>query len=273
MGKIGIFDSGYGGLTVLSEIKQLLPSYSYIYLGDNARTPYGSRSFETVYQYTLEAVKWLFDEGCELIILACNTASAKALRNIQQNDLPKISSTKRVLGVIRPVTEVVGTYSNTGKIGLFGTKGTVKSESYTIEINKQFPNIKLHQEACPMWVPLVENGEAHREGTNYFIKQHCDAILKQDDEIDTIILGCTHYPILKDVIQSFLPDHIKLLNQPEIVAKSLKNYLSRHPEIESRLNKNSQLRYCTTDCDKNFSQIASIFLNENIDAEKVSIND
>lgn len=269
---IGIFDSGYGGLTILKEIRSAMPQYSYIYLGDNARSPYGNRSFATVYQYTLEAVEWLFGQGCDLVILACNTASAKALRNIQQNDLPRIAPDKRVLGVIRPVTELVESFTASKTIGIFATKGTVKSDSYVIEINKISPAIRVIQEACPIWVPLVENNEYLTTGADYFIEKHCNNLLTSSPDIDAVILGCTHYPLLYDKIRAHLPEHIRIISQPHIVAESLKNYLQRHPEMEIRLNKDSRMRYCTTDCEETFGLMASIFLNEQIDAETVRIS-
>ncbi|HMP30131.1 MAG TPA: glutamate racemase, partial [Saprospiraceae bacterium] len=225
---IGVFDSGFGGLTVLKEIQNLLPQYDYLYLGDNARAPYGNRGFDTVYQYTLEAVKWLFAQGCDLVIIACNTASAKALRNIQQLDLPKIAPDKRVLGVIRPTTEIIGKLSKTGHLGIFATKGTVISESYLIEIAKLYPQMNVSQEACPLFVPLIENNEHINPGADYFIKKYIDNILQKDPKIDTLLLACTHYPVLADKIKSFLPHHINVVQQGPIVAESLKNYLSRH---------------------------------------------
>lgn len=269
---IGIFDSGYGGLTILKEIRSAMPQYSYIYLGDNARSPYGNQSFATVYQYTLEAVEWLFGQGCDLVILACNTASAKALRNIQQNDLPRIAPDKRVLGVIRPVTELVESFTASKTIGIFATKGTVKSDSYVIEINKISPAIRVIQEACPIWVPLVENNEYLTTGADYFIEKHCNNLLTSSPDIDAVILGCTHYPLLYDKIRAHLPEHIRIISQPHIVAESLKNYLQRHPEMEIRLNKDSRMRYCTTDCEETFGLMASIFLNEQIEAETVRIS-
>ncbi len=234
---IGIFDSGYGGLTVLKEIVKQLPEYDYIYLGDNARSPYGTRSFETVYQYTLECVQQLFSMGCELVILACNTSSAKALRTIQQKDLPLIAANKRVLGVIRPTTEIVGKYTKTGHVGVLGTAGTIASNSYPIEIEKFYPQLKVVQEACPMWVPLVENNEFESEGADYFIQKNINSLLLKDKHIDTIILGCTHYPLLINKIKKYLPQNITLLSQGEIVAKSLTDYLKRHAEIEQKCSK------------------------------------
>ena len=220
-GPIGVFDSGYGGLTVLKEFADLLPELDYMYLGDNARTPYGTRSFETIYEYTLESVKYLFDQGCPLIILACNTASAKALRTIQQRDLPKIDSTKRILGVIRPTTEIIGNLSTTGHVGILGTSGTINSQSYLIEIKKFFPHLSVTQEACPMWVPLVENQEFENEGADFFIKQHIERLIEKDPNIDTLLLACTHYPLLLKRIKKFVPTSIKIITQGEYVARSL----------------------------------------------------
>ncbi len=266
---IGVFDSGFGGLTVLREFVQTLPQYDYLYLGDNARSPYGTRSFETVYHYTLEAVQYLFEQGCELVILACNTASAKALRTIQQIDLERIAPQKRVLGVIRPTAEVIGHYSETKQIGVFATAGTVVSESYLIEINHFFPDSIVYQEACPMWVPLVENGESNSSGADYFIKQHIDNLLKQSPTIDTILLGCTHYPLLIDKIRQFLPIHIQVVSQGEIVAQSLKNYLVRHPEIESRCSKNGHQVFHTTDSAVNFDRQSALFFGQPIQSQQI----
>lgn len=269
---IGIFDSGYGGLTVLSEIRALLPQYDYIYLGDNARAPYGNRSFEIVYEFTRDAVNWFFGQNCHLVILACNTASAKALRSIQQIDLPEIDSTKRVLGVIRPTVESVAGLTRTGHIGVFGTSGTVKSQSYDIEIAKLHPHLKVSSEACPMWVPLVENNEFDKPGADYFIKQHIDNLLKKDDKIDTIILGCTHYPLLINKIKKFLPEGITVISQGKYVADSLKDYLNRHPEIEEKCSKNGTVKYFTTDFAESFQNLATLFLNEKITAQKINID-
>ena len=268
---IGVFDSGYGGLTVLKEFVKLLPEYDYCYFGDNARSPYGTRSFETVYRYTLECVKHLFDEGCWLVILACNTASAKALRTIQQRDLPLIDPERRVLGVIRPCAEVVGQYSRTGSIGILGTVGTVQSLSYPIEIAKLNPQMKVFQEACPMWVPLVENNEYHKDGADYFICQHIDNLLLQSPNIDVIVLGCTHYPLLIDKISKYVPSRVKILSTGEIVAKSLADYLRRHPEMDSRLGKNRVRIFQTTESSDLFDRFASIFFDEKIMSEKVTI--
>ncbi|MES2514995.1 MAG: glutamate racemase [Bacteroidota bacterium] len=268
---IGVFDSGYGGLTVLKELVNTLPEYDYLYLGDNARAPYGSRSFDTVYEYTLECVKALFDQGCELVVLACNTASAKALRTIQQKDLPMMAPNKRVLGVIRPTTEVIGNYSKTNEVGIFATTGTVTSESYIIEIEKFFPHIKVFQEACPMWVPLIENNELNNDGTEYFVKKHVDQLFAQSKNIDTIILGCTHYPLLKPVIEKYLPEHIQLLTQGKIVADGLMDYLSRHPEMETRLSKNTKRDFYTTDSSNSFDSHASLFFGQTVKSRHLGL--
>lgn len=266
-GAVGIFDSGYGGLTVLSGIKSVLPEYDYIYLGDNARAPYGNRSFERVYEFTLEAVKWFFKQGCHLVILACNTASAKALRTIQQVNLPQIDPDKRVLGVIRPTAEQIGLASKSGHIGVMGTEGTIQSKSYQIEISKLHPHITVIGEACPMWVPLVENREYDKPGADYFIKQHVDNLLTRDPQIDTIILGCTHYPLLMEKIRRYLPENISIISQGEVVAYSLKDYLRRHPKIDEKCTKGGTTRYFTTDSPDKFTHQASIFLEEQIVAE------
>jgi glutamate racemase len=266
---IGVFDSGYGGLTVLKEFINTLPEYDYIYLGDNARAPYGTRSFETIHKYTLEAVKWLFDQGCPLVILACNTASAKALRTIQQNDLPNLDPSRRVLGVIRPISECVGSYTKTNHIGVLGTSGTISSGSYPIEINKFFPNIEIVQEACPMWVPLVENNEGNKPGADFFINQHLKNLLAKDKQIDTIILGCTHYPLLLNKIKQFLPNNISIISQGEIVARSLTDYLNRHSEIEERCSKNSSITYYTTDSETLFNKQVEMFFGEEIKSKQV----
>ena len=263
-GAIGIFDSGYGGLTVLKEIVHQLPQYNYLYLGDNARAPYGNRSFETVYQYTLQCVKWFFEQDCPLVILACNTASAKALRTIQQNDLNKIGPSKRVLGVIRPTTEVIGNYSQTKKIGILGTTGTIQSNSYLIELEKFFPDIKVFQQACPMWVPLIENNEHHSEGADFFVKEYVDALLNQSTAIDTILLACTHYPLLTDKIKEYIPAHTKIISQGEIVAKSLGDYLQRHPEIENNCLKEGKIDFFTTDSTADFDNHAAYFFGKKV---------
>ncbi len=258
--KIGVFDSGYGGLTVLKEFLEQLSQYDYIYLGDNARTPYGTRSYETVYAYTLQAVKKLFELDCQLIIIACNTASAKALRTIQQNDLDKIAPNRRVLGVIRPSAEAIQDFTQTNNIGILGTAGTINSKSYLLEINKLYPQINVFQEACPMWVPIVENDEHESEGADYFIKKNIDNLLNKNNKIDTIILGCTHYPLLINKIRKHTPENINLILQGEIIAKSLINYLKRHPEIETKLTKNKKRQFLTTETAILFDKKAKKFL-------------
>jgi glutamate racemase len=268
---IGVFDSGYGGLTVLKEFVKLLPEYGYCYFGDNARTPYGTRSFETVYRYTLECVKYLFDEGCRLVILACNTASAKALRTIQQRDLPVLDPQRRVLGVIRPSAEIVGQYTRSGHVGVLGTVGTVQSLSYPVEINKLNPHIRVFQEACPIWVPLVENNEYRKAGADYFVRQHIDNLLQQSPDIDTIVLACTHYPLLIDKINKYVPSGVRILSQGGIVAESLADYLRRHPEIDARLEKNHARIFQTTDSPELFDRYASIFFGEDVRSEKVTL--
>ncbi|HEY8387141.1 MAG TPA: glutamate racemase, partial [Parasegetibacter sp.] len=264
---IGIFDSGYGGLTVLKEIVRELPDYDFVYLGDNARAPYGTRSFETVYRYTLQSVEWLFQQGCPLVVLACNTASAKALRSIQQNDLPKIAREKRVLGVIRPTAEIIGNFSDSGEIGVLATNGTVLSESYRLEINKFFPETRVFQQACPMWVPLIENGEMDSPGADYFVKKSLDQLMNQSPRIDTVLLGCTHYPLLMEKIKIYLPSGIRIISQGEIVAQSLKNYLGRHPEIDSVCTKNSKRAFFTTDSVSDFNRQAKVFFGEDVNAQ------
>ncbi len=268
---IGVFDSGYGGLTVLKEIVKKMPGYDYIYLGDNARAPYGTRSFESVYEYTLECVKQLFDMNCELVILACNTASAKALKTIQQKDLPGISSTKRVLGVIRPTTEIVGQYSKTGHVGVLGTNGTITSNSYPIEIARFYPELIVYQEACPMWVPLIENNEIETEGADYFIKKHLNQLLTRDSKIDTIILGCTHYPLLIEKIKKHLPAAITLLSQGEIIADSLMDYLNRHSALEAECSKGGTIQFFTTDSPGNFDKAASLFFGKEVKSEHLAM--
>ncbi len=270
-GSIGVFDSGYGGLTVLKEITARLPQYDYIYLGDNARAPYGPRSFDTVYQYTLQCVEWFFKQGCPLVILACNTASAKALRTIQQNDLPKIDPAKRVLGVIRPTSEIIGQFTKNKSVGILGTTGTVQSQSYLIEIEKFFPEIKVYQEACPMWVSLVENNEHNSSGADYFIEKHVKNLLVQSKDIDTILLACTHYPLLTEKIKQFIPQGCNIISQGEIVANSLADYLSRHPEIEIKCEKNSHLSFYTTDAAKDFDAKAAIFYGQPLRSTHVAL--
>lgn len=275
---IGIFDSGIGGLTVLKEIAKKLPQYDYIYLGDNARAPYGTRSFETVYHYTLECVQKLFDMNCQLIILACNTASAKALRNIQQLDLERIApgpegmpSQKRVLGVIRPTTETAGKFSATKHIGVLATSGTVSSESYKIELEKTFPGSKVFQEACSIWVPMVEYDEIETPAADHLIKKHIDNLLKKSDKIDTIILGCTHYPLLLHKIKKFVPENVKIVVQGEIVANSLSDYLQRHPEIESKISKKGNIDFYTTDSTESFDKLAGRFWGGEIRSEHLQL--
>ena len=268
---IGVFDSGYGGLTILREIVQKLPQYDYVYLGDNARTPYGTRSFETVYQYTLECVRHLFDQGCRLVVLACNTASAKALRNIQQLDLPTLAPDRRVLGVIRPTTEVIGEYSRTGHVGILATRGTVTSASYVVEIEKFFPELTVFQEACPMWVPLVENGEYANPGADYFVQKHIDQLLSQSVNIDTILLACTHYPLLLDKIQQAVPPGTTILSQGHIVADSLADYLQRHPEIEAHCSKHNRRTFLTTDSTEDFDRQATIFYGHPIQSVQLAL--
>jgi glutamate racemase len=267
---IGVFDSGYGGLTILKEIMLRLPAYDYIYLGDNARTPYGSRSFEVVYEYSLEAVRKLFSQGCHLVIVACNTASAKALRTIQQNDLPRIDPYRRVLGVIRPSVEKIPQITKTGHVGVLGTDGTVISESYPLELAKIAGHtITVTQEACPMWVPLVENNEINNPGTEYFVEKNVTSLFRKDDKIDTVILGCTHYPLLLNVIKSFLPDRVVLVDQGPIVAESLADYLFRHPELDINCSKGGSRRYFTTESVENFESRAGIFIGAALTAEKI----
>jgi len=268
---IGVFDSGYGGLTILKELVKALPEHDFLYLGDNARAPYGSRSFDTVYEYTLQCVNALFDNGCELVILACNTASAKALRTIQQKDLPLIDPIKRVLGVIRPTSEIIGNYSKSKQIGIFATTGTVNSESYIIEIQKFFPKLAVFQEACPMWVPLIENNELDNEGADYFVKRHIDNLFKQSQHIDTIILGCTHYPLLKPLISKYLPSHVTLLTQGPIIADGLKDYLIRHPEMDALITKNQLVNFFTTDNAAQFNEKATLFFGSNVVSNHLTI--
>lgn len=263
---IGVFDSGYGGLTVLKEITKTLPEYNYLYLGDNARAPYGTRDYDTVYKYTLEAVKWFFNQGCELVILACNTASAKALRTIQQNDLPALGADKRVLGVIRPTAEVIGQFTKTGHIGILGTPGTIQSNSYQIEIRKFFPHLIIIQEACPMWVPLVENLEQDGEGADYFVKKHLDHIYQSGPKTDCLLLACTHYPLLLNKINRYIHEGTRVITQGNIVAESLAEYLKRHPEMAQKLSKNGKREFYTTGDVAHFDTRASLFYGENVAA-------
>ena len=269
---IAVFDSGYGGLTVLKEIIGKLPQYDYIYLGDNARAPYGNRSFETVYHYTLQCVQWFFEQGCSLVILACNTASAKALRTIQQNDLPKLASGKRVLGVIRPTAEIIGTFSATQNVGILATTGTVASESYPMEIAKFFPSLKVYQEACPMWVPLVENNEHHSHGADFFVKKNLHQIFEKGENIDVLLLACTHYPLLREKIEEYMPVGVKLISQGGIVADSLADYLLRHPEMEKQCSKNGQRVFYTTDSTEDFDNHAAIFYGDPISSKHLDLS-
>lgn len=270
-GAIGVFDSGYGGLTILREIRRQLPQYDYIYLGDNARAPYGTRSFEVVYRFTLEAVNFLFEQGCRLVILACNTASAKALRSIQQNDLPRIDASRRVLGVIRPTVEALGAMCASGVVGVMGTDGTIRSRSYDMEIEKLYPEFTTVSQSCPMWVPIVENHEAGGDGADYFVKKYVDALFGKDRRIDTLVLACTHYPILYDKIRRYVPFGVNVVTQGDIVASSLEDYLRRHPEMESRCTHGATCRYMTTENPEKFTDLASIFLNEPVEVRHVDL--
>jgi glutamate racemase len=271
---IGVFDSGYGGLTVLRELVNRLPQYDYLYLGDNARSPYGTRSFQTVYQYTLEAVKWFFAQGCSLVILACNTAWAKALRTIQQRDLPMMNDpVKRVLGVIRPTTEAIGAFSQSGAVGILATSGTVASESYLIEIAKFFPELKVYQEACPMWVPLIENNEMDHHGSAFFIKKNLHSLFQKSEKIDMVLLACTHYPLMQKQIREHLPVDVKLISQGDIVAKSLEDYLHRHPEIAQYCSKNAQREFFTTDSTEDFNMHASRFFGESVQSKHLDLGE
>ena len=270
-GPIGVFDSGYGGLTILKHIRGAMPDYDFMYLGDNARTPYGTRSFQVVYEFTLQCVTKLFEMGCQLVILACNTASAKALRTIQQIDLPRLDATRRVLGIIRPTVESIGELSKSRHVGLLATPGTVKSLSYPLEISKLYPDITVTGESCPIWVPLVETGESQSDGADYFVKRHIDNLLAKDSDIDTIILGCTHYPLLLDKIRKYVPGTVRIVSQGEYVASSLKIYLERHPEMDARCTKGGTCVYYTTESVETFLPNASIFLNSAIDAKSLTL--
>lgn len=270
-GPIGIFDSGYGGLTILHGIRQLLPKYDYLYLGDNARAPYGPRSFDVVYEFTRQAVLRLFEMGCHLVILGCNTASAKALRTIQQNDLPEIDPDRRVLGIIRPTAEIIGTLTRDRHVGILATEGTIKSRSYELEIKKLFPDIKVSGVACPFWVPLVEYNEADSPGADYFVKKRLDQLMHKDPEIDAIILGCTHYPLLMPKILKYVNPGIRIIPQGEYVADSLKKYFERHPQIEEKCSKAGNVHYLTTENPDRFRESAQIFLHEHVDVENISL--
>lgn len=270
-GPIGVFDSGYGGLTILHGIRQLLPQYDYLYLGDNARAPYGARSFDVVYEFTRQAVVSLFERGCHLVILGCNTASAKALRTIQQNDLPLIDPTRRVLGIIRPTAEVIGSLTKTRHVGVLATEGTIKSESYNLEINKLFPDIKVSGVACPFWVPLVEYNEADSPGADYFVKKRIDQLMMKDRLIDAIILGCTHYPLLMPKILKYVNPGIRIVPQGEYVAESLRKYFIRHPEMEAKCSREGHVHYLTTENPDRFRESARIFMHEHVDVENITL--
>ena len=273
MAKIALFDSGYGGLTIFGEVRKLLPDYDYLYLGDNARAPYGSRSFDVVYAFTLQAVERLFSLGADLIILACNTASAKALRSIQINDLPRLdpSGTKRVLGVIRPSVEALGLMTQAGHVGIMGTQGTVSSLSFVIEMQKLWPNVLVCQQACPMWVPLVENGEFDKPGADYFVSAYTNQLMSKDPQIDAIMLACTHFPLLAPKIAQILPPNVKLLSQGEIVARSLKDYLARHPNLESRLSRHGSASFFTTESPEKFADTAGLFFEGNLAVQHIEM--
>ena len=270
-GPIGIFDSGYGGLTILNGIRQLLPPYDFLYLGDNARAPYGPRSFDVVYEFTRQAVLKLFQEGCQLVILGCNTASAKALRTIQQIDLPHIDPRRRVLGIIRPTAEVIGSLTQSRHVGVLATEGTIKSESYTLEIKKLFPDITVSGVACPFWVPLVEYNEADSPGADYFVKKRIDQLMAADPQIDAIILGCTHYPLLMPKIKKYAPAHVRIIAQGDFVAGSLQDYFSRHPEMEQACSKRGTVRYLTTENPNKFRESAQLFLHEHVEVETTTL--
>lgn len=272
LGRIGVFDSGYGGLTILRDLRKALPAYDYLYLGDNARAPYGSRSFEVIYRYTLDAVKELFRRGCPLVILACNTASAKALRTIQQKDLPGIDPTRRVLGVIRPTVEILDQVSLSGHIGVLGTPGTVASESYVIETKKLFPEMMVAQQECPLWVPIVENSEAEGDGADYFVKKYIDALMAKDPEVDTFVLACTHYPLLIDKIRRYAPEGIRILEQGRLVAESLKDYLRRHPEMDERLSKGGTAEFLTSENPEKFDLLASLFTHHTVKSHRCTLD-
>jgi glutamate racemase len=271
-GPIGVFDSGYGGLTVLKEIREKLPTYDFLYLGDNARAPYGSRSFDVIYQYTWQAVQALFDRDCSLVILACNTASAKALRSIQRIKLPELYPDRRVLGVIRPSTEELDKHTKTKHVGVLGTEGTIRSNSYEIELAKFAPDLVVNQHSCPMWVPLIENNQFDTPGGVYFIQSDLVSLMEKDPKIDTILLACTHYPILQEQLQRLLPTHIEVLSQGKIVAESLADYMDRHPEMEANCSKGGSVRYLTTENAKDFSEKASLLMNDQIEAEHLTLH-
>ena len=268
---IGVFDSGYGGLTVLNSLKKVLNKHDFIYLGDNARAPYGTRSFELVYKYTLEAVNYLFDQNCHLIVLACNTASAKALRTIQQNDLPNLYPDRRVLGVLRPTTEEVGKFTKSGYVGILGTTGTINSNSYQIEINKFFPKVNVIQQSCPMWVPMVENNSITEEGGLYYVQKYLKELFEKESKIDTIILGCTHYPLLRKSIERFLPPNVKIVEQGSLVARKLKDYLNRHQNLNNKITKNGSFEILTTENNDKFDAHLKLFYGDNLKSLKVNL--
>ncbi len=268
---IGIFDSGYGGLTVLKALQQQMPDYDYLYLGDNARAPYGDKSFDAIYNYTLQAVQWFFTQGCDLVILACNTASAKALRNLQQKYLPLAAAGKRVLGVIRPTAEIIGNYTKTGSVGIVGTQGTVQSGSYLLEIEKFYPHIKVSQQACPMWVPLIENGEADEHGTDFYVKKYLDQLFVKDAAIDSLLLGCTHYPLLLKKIKQHLPQNIKVIEQGPLIAESLQQYLLNHPQMEKTISRNGQCSFFTTGDPEEFNHRAALFFGKEVSSKLANL--
>ena len=270
-GPIGIFDSGYGGLTILHGIRQLMPQYDFMYLGDNARAPYGSRSFDVVYEFTRQAVERLFRMGCHLVILGCNTASAKALRTIQQKDIPRLDPHRRVLGIIRPTAEIIGSVTKKRHVGIFATEGTIKSKSYTMEIQKLFPDIVVSGVACPFWVPLVEYNEADSPGADYFVKKRVEQLMEKDSEIDTIILGCTHYPMLLPKIRKYVPDSVHIIPQGDYVAGSLQKYFMRHPEMEAKCTTGGNVRYLTTENPDKFRESAQLFLHEQVEVENITL--
>lgn len=270
-GPIGIFDSGYGGLTILHGLRQLLPQYDYMYLGDNARAPYGSRSFEVVYKFTRQAVLKLFSMGCHLVILGCNTASAKALRSIQQRDIPELDPTRRVLGIIRPTAEVIGNITKSNHVGLLATEGTIKSQSYDLEIAKLWPDIKVSGVACPLWAAIVEANEADSPGADYFVKKRIEQLMRKDADIDTIILGCTHYPLLMNSIVKNLPDGVRVVPQGMYVAESLKNYLKRHKDVDKMITQGGTCQYLTTESEEKFKESAQIFLHEKVEVKHVDL--
>ena len=269
VGPIGVFDSGYGGLTILRQIRKVMPQYDYLYLGDNARAPYGTRSFDIVYEFTLQAVRYLFGQGCHLVILACNTASAKALRSIQQKDLPQLDPQRRVLGVIRPTVEVEGSISQTRHVGIMATPGTIRSRTYELEIAKMSPDIQVTGEACPMWVPLVENEEYDSPGADYFVRTRIESLLSRDPLIDSVILGCTHYPLLLGKIRQYMPQGVHIIEQGNYVAQSLGNYLGRHPEMRERITTGGTTRFLTTEQAEAFQSKAVVFMGEQLAAERI----